>query len=155
MDACSKHERPNLIIRTLLVILFLSAGAGAKADVVSVMQGWANCTTCTEKNASFRKAIGIPYSGYRWCARAIRTAFVKSRGRSPVASDAVANWNTNASGPVVSSPQRGDLAFRRYSHVEVVTHVKGNTVCTVSGNTGIRVVQRCASKSKFKNFRRP
>lgn len=142
-----------LIVTTLTSLTTCGpATAPAYADPVAVAS---TMVGRSENDPAFRRVLRIASASYPWCARFIRRSYEMAGQTPPIASDAVAAWDSNKVGPVVATPRRGDIAFRRWSHVEIVKSSSGNTVCTISGNSGNRVKSRCSPKSRFRKFRRP
>jgi hypothetical protein len=145
-------KKYSLVIAALTawtIITTAPSTAGGPVAVAETMVGM------REGTAALNKIIGVDTRRVKWCVGFIRAVFRRSGRRLGVDTLAVSGLDSSRVGPIVSRPSRGDLAFRRYSHVELVTGVRGRTVCTISGNSKNRVLKRCADRGKFRRFRRP
>lgn len=107
-----------------------------------------------EGTSSLNQFLGVNSRRVRWCAAFVQSVF-RSSGKRPPQTIAVRGWDSASVGPVVASPQRGDLAFWRHSHMGIVVSARAGTVCTVSGNRANRVARSCEPRRKFRRFRRP
>ena len=139
------------VLAAVLAIACLYAGpiahAGAQAGLADKAEryvGW------REGSAALDRLVRVNTRRVRWCAALVRAMF----DSPPTGSLAVTGWDSNAIGPVVASPRRGDLAFWRHRHIGIVTAVVGGKVCTISGNRSNRVARSCEPRNKFRKFRR-
>lgn len=132
-------------MRYLLLAAVIIFALPAHADIAAKAERYVGLR---EGTATLNRLIKINTRRVRWCAGFVRAMF----NDPPTDSLAVRDWQRV--GYAVMVPKRNDLAFWRHSHMGLVVAVKGDQVCTVSGNRGNKVARSCEPRRKFRRFRR-
>lgn len=136
----------------LILLLMFSTTQAAQAGISTQANryiGW------QEGSARLNRLMRVNTRRTSWCAIFVRSMFERSGRKPPTTAGSVSGWDTNRVGHVVKTPQSGDLAFFRHSHMAIVVGMSAGKICTISGNRGNKVKKSCEKQNRFRRFRRP
>lgn len=142
-------SRTTLFFSLMFMLGMTEAGHASITAQANRYIGW------QEGSARLNRLMGVNTRRTSWCAIFVRSMFERSGKKPPTIAGSVTGWDNNRVGHVVKTPQSGDLAFFRHSHMAIVVGISAGKICTISGNRRNKVTKSCEKQSRFRRFRRP